>query len=218
MIKASQIIRLTEVILEESKIQPISPDVINRVATQWFNSIAGLSSTIRVSIDRGLIYLDMKCSKEEFDRLVKLVRMRITNYGWFPSRSVDYSKSRYSIVLSPNYGDLIIPPKFIYHSTKSSNIEKIMKRGIIPQSKEATEYHWSYPPRIFFSLNPPDVYVYKGSSALKVDTSKLRQGTKFYQDPTHDYENSIWTATHIPKEAIIEVIDLWKHDRGEQSD
>ena len=132
------------------------------------------------------------------------------------------------IELEPNYGIPVTKvPKTIYHAAPTVKLKKIMKGGLKPMSGNRRV---KYPPRIFFGMDKVQVLHLSaqlsmdshGASALmatfmamtaqgpmgkpkdyailKIDTKKLKKGTKFYKDT--DFPTGIYTYTHIPAAAI----------------
>jgi hypothetical protein len=128
------------------------------------------------------------------------------------------------IEIEPNYTQRVIEvPKYIYHVTPFYNLENIRKKGLIKREGSDRKYF----ERIYFTTDKKsafeimlalklrdtdemDIYtqenVLNGTesfSVIKIDTSKLIKGTKFYIDQHFGKGNKgIWTNSNIPKEAI----------------
>jgi hypothetical protein len=115
------------------------------------------------------------------------------------------------------------PKHLIYHITDRSNLASIQKKGLTPRASTGITNPTKYPARIYFMPLLKKVKVQLSSDMkrresgkptitdtddpiiLLVDTSKLRRGTKFYQDP--EMPGGVWTYSHIPPEAIVDVME-----------
>lgn len=141
----------------------------------------------------------------------------------------EYRISRFSVTntilieIEPNYTQRIEQlPRFIYHVTPFYNIEGIKKKGLIPIEGRDRNL---YPSRIYFTVDKKSAMdvllplklryeseediMYNNVSSLedyvmlKIDTSKLNKGIKFFVDQHFGKEDKgIWTYSNIPKEAI----------------
>jgi len=61
------------------------------------------------------------------------------------------NSDRISIMIEPNYDDKIdFNGEYLYHTTDSKNLDKILKYGLIPKSKNTRSF---YPERIYLSPN-----------------------------------------------------------------
>lgn len=61
------------------------------------------------------------------------------------------SSDRISIMIEPNYDDKVkFEGEYLYHTTDSKNLDKIMKYGLIPKTKNTRSF---YPERIYLSPN-----------------------------------------------------------------
>jgi hypothetical protein len=61
------------------------------------------------------------------------------------------NSDRISIMIEPNYDDKIdFYGEYLYHTTDSKNLDKILKYGLIPKSKNTRSF---YPERIYLSPN-----------------------------------------------------------------
>lgn len=61
------------------------------------------------------------------------------------------SSYRISIMIEPNYDDKVnFEGEYLYHTTDSKNLDKIMKYGLIPKTKNTRSF---YPERIYLSPN-----------------------------------------------------------------
>jgi len=108
--------------------------------------------------------------------------------------------------------------KYYYHATPINNIEKILKNGLSPKSKNKLSAH---PPRIFLANNLNNAIAFarfakSGMSKpvditiLEIDTTKIKplisyNGTempfKIYNDPNYT-KKGFYTLNNIPREAI----------------
>jgi hypothetical protein len=95
-------------------------------------------------------------------------------------------------------------PKKLYHLTNSNNLDKILKIGLVPKSKNKKSHH---PERIYFGFNEigcenlvrqfnnnkkeDELSIF---SLLEIDTIGLN--LEIYTDP--DYYNGCWTSGNIP--------------------
>lgn len=61
------------------------------------------------------------------------------------------SSDRISIMIEPNYDEKVkFEGEYLYHTTDSKNLDKIMKYGLIPKTKNTRSF---YPERIYLSPN-----------------------------------------------------------------
>ena len=125
----------------------------------------------------------------------------------------EITNSRIEVLIDSNYDNMIKTPNIVYHVTPTKYIENILKKGLKPMSGNK------------LAINLPKVYVaitrlganqiktifnqweletlnsHSDRTVLKIDTSKLRKGTKFYSDEDFAPEGA-WTYSHIPASAI----------------
>ena len=97
-------------------------------------------------------------------------------------------------------------PKFLYHITNKSFINKIQSRGLIPKTKSKQSYH---PERIYFTKNETNMKSFSNmlirfipkeeQLILKIDTEGL--DNTFYQDP--NLSNAIYTHQNISPQHIV---------------
>jgi hypothetical protein len=88
----------------------------------------------------------------------------------------------------------------LYHDTDNRNVKSILKKGLIPSRKG---YYWDrfYGPSVFVSVFGEThlaSHVQSANIKLKIDTTKLKKGTKFFRD----FYMGWYTYSHIPPEAI----------------
>lgn len=173
------------------------------------------------------ILVTPKATKEFIDLIVK----KMNACGYFLSRNLH--KTKY-----PNVMSLSFEPKFsknvtyivrkkcnfLYHMTSSINIDKIIKNGLCPKSKNTI---FLYPSRVFCmngdvldnnqksllrgikgeknkdvsNQNNPN---YDGKYYLLIiDLKKIPSSVKFYADPMSD--EAIYTYENIPSSAIVKI-------------
>lgn len=145
--------------------------------------------------------------EKELDKLVKSTGWEFSgkNNRWYTFSKSGVGKTVSSI------------PKTLYHFSAYWNKDRILKKGLIPKSVKDRD-NFRYSERIFLlkdykldSIKELAFYVHNYDNdhdipedipivVFAIDTSKLRPGTKFYEDSGHP--GAIWTKTHIPAEAI----------------
>jgi hypothetical protein len=113
-------------------------------------------------------------------------------------------ESDVTFILEPKYDREIDKiPDIIYHSTLVKYINKIIKNGLIPKSKNKISNHTD---RIYFSLNLNDAELFKNylereydekSGIIEISTKNLNN--KFYSDIRN---RGIYTLNNISKENI----------------
>ena len=153
----------------------------------------------------GEVRLELNKSFNEQER--NNLRRILNSWGWVVSAAWEGMGGNYYFSLESYYGDLIENiPRFLYHITLNYKLKNILKKGLIP--KEGSGWHIrKYPNRVFF-VRKEDLkdalfdfdFMGVDKVILKIDTGKLRKGTKFYKDKY--YSKGLWTYTHIPSEAI----------------
>jgi hypothetical protein len=119
----------------------------------------------------------------------------LKTYGWHIRQ-----QSRSTITLEPVRPDVTAKvPRYIYHSTTPSQLDDILKEGLIPIISVGSNswHHFSYPPRIFFTTSPEMLK----TVLLRIDTHKLTNVT-FYSDSFWNLGTGIWTDSPIPPKAI----------------
>lgn len=139
-------------------------------------------------------------------------------FGWYiatiqESSELNYSRyddnikySRiYSISIEPNYDTKIDNiPNILYHVTLETNLNSILKRGLIPKNKSKIAYH---PDRIYLTnyLNSANYFKKyleqtsnKSAIILKIDTQGIE---KLYSDVNWK-ENGFYVVNNINKEFI----------------
>lgn len=114
--------------------------------------------------------------------------------------------------------DILRNMNYIYHLSPLSNLNSILNNGLVPCCKNKK---FSYPDRIFFIMeNVTNENIIKLARKLanasqttnryycllKISVKKIPESVNFYLDPMYDY--GLFTEQHIPKEAIIDVVEL----------
>lgn len=156
--------------------------------------------------------------------------------GWYVRKAFRNSQ-HYILYLSPvEYAPQAVP-KYLYHFSSLPNKERILRKGLLPKIGRY-DRDFMYPPRVhclteldltylralaFNIFNHGDMpsieTIYHGGAAayemplviFRVDTAKLRKGTKFYKDPS--VKNGVWTYTHVPPEALaVEHEDVFSEE------
>lgn len=116
--------------------------------------------------------------------------------------------------------------KYLYHMTPSIYVDKILKNGLVPRSKNSI---YSYPDRIYFMKgddltqeqcmvlkniqdarfyatpfgNPKEKYEY---SLVIVDVSQIPENVKMFTDTASN--DAIFTYDNIPTTAIKDIVDF----------
>jgi len=156
-----------------------------------------------------------------FHTFQKNIERHLRGWGWYVLRSKlpKLDGDTYSVDLAPNYGKpLQDVPSTIYHLALKKNIPSIRRKGLIPmKGRQHGVSLRGYPDRIYFATSLSMIQdLYEGFvsrqpdeegeyGVISVDTHKLRKGTKFYEDPELPYRSGLWTYTHIPANAIVEM-------------
>jgi hypothetical protein len=92
-------------------------------------------------------------------KLIDSIGYFIASVGGFEDKVTDKSKiqeymmnsNKISISIEPNYDDLVsFSGKYLYHTTNVKALDKIMKIGLVPKTKNTRSF---YPERIYLSPN-----------------------------------------------------------------
>lgn len=194
----------------------------NRLSDEYCD---GIYSKLELGIYRiGMfIYVDncsdTKLKQEEFKDVIELV---CGFCGMFISKKDVYNREDggylFKFVIEPKFSDVEFQLnkcdeiQFLYHITKISKVEKILKKGLNPKSSNS---EFDYPDRIYLGINPDELEkelstrfkrLNKGVdyAMLRIDISKIPDNVKFNIDP--NYSDGIFTSGNIPPTAI----DLFK--------
>jgi hypothetical protein len=128
----------------------------------------------------------------------------IQNDNIIDEKSINIDKE-YMVCIEPKYDIEIDVPTIIYHSTLDIYLNKILKNGLYPKSKNKISKH---PDRIYFSLSFEDALIFckflekeydKKASVIKINTKNLNN--KFYSD-INFRERGIYTLNNIPPNNI----------------
>lgn len=148
----------------------------------------------------------------------------------FLSENQQYFK-KIKIRYESKFDDIIITPDFMYHITNTTYIDKILKIGLVPKSKNKLSNH---PDRIYLCekienceklknlmFMNDDYYMtginykpknnkLKSYTILKVDMRGL-DNIKVFKDPNYE-DKGFYITKNIPKErlSIIKKLDIQK--------
>lgn len=119
-----------------------------------------------------------------------------------------------NILLHANYDMPMATGRFVYHVSSLHWMEDNLKNGLKPRSGDKMTHDL---PRVYVALTVDDAIgifdaffnwerYSKGVDPTsriiyKIDTKKLRKGTKFYSDEDFKTQGA-WTYTHIPAKAL----------------
>lgn len=171
------------------------------------------------------VLLGLSKIKGNESKVISLFDKLIYKVGWYVS-AITYSALRVYLKLRPLYGEIVSVKRYLYHFTTVWNKDSILRKGLIPRQGKRSYY--GYPPRVFlltkysksdlgelrlavasYGASAEDYYYgnvdIEPIVVFKVDTTKLRKGTKFFKDP--DHLTSVWTSTHIPSTALSVVYE-----------
>lgn len=178
---------------------------------------------------------------------IKFILSLIGNFGYFVSEymvnNVDYkfdekdfieinfyNKSKIDIVLyiEAKY-DISVEniQRFYYHATLVKYIDKILKYGLVPKSKNKLSSH---PDRIFLSNNENNAIAFvrfakagmsesPDMTILKIDTNNIKEQYeyngqksvfKLYNDPNYKGKG-FYTLNNIPKDAVTDLKIIINH-------
>lgn len=152
------------------------------------------------------------------EKLYQSVENAMNLCGYFKSIEGEFDDFK-RVHFEPKFEENKDIGNFLYHLTYHLNEPKIRKIGLCPRSKNRV---FNYPERIYFltsnatteeikslarmlymTHNKPAI---KNSNVgmyviLKINTDKLPQDVKFYNDP--NLSNSVYTTDNIPPDAIV---------------
>ena len=197
--------------LLEAKVPPLDADqvvgLLKKNLDSWLRK-TGVSAKAELERKKANIQVDFKVDSDDprnLDGAISLVTNRIAKYGWFRSRMDQVYNSPYaSVTYAPNYNTEIVVSGNVYHLGPRSMEERILRKGLIPRSDGAKRFGRIYPPRVFVFLSlqaAENQFFISGDLTLfEIDTSKLRRGTKFFEDTW--VTEAAYTYTHIPATAL----------------
>jgi len=174
-----------------------------------------------------ITYADLKTMRLPVvsDKLIKQLTGWAGKRGWFVHYAADYGWPKNSIMLEfqPFYGQQVKVPRWLWHITDAKAAAAAVRGGLKPSAKSKDRY---FPARIYLFTAKAvaaemgdewkDAFDYEthktqADHLLKIDTTKLRKGTKFFLDTEfrvrtgiwdHMVDKSVWTYTHIPARAV----------------
>lgn len=175
--------------------------LINSVPTDNALSIfknKGFDASIRGN--RIVLSIDEK-ERNKIDNILNAI-------GWYAAyesyEMPDDHIRRPVITIEPKYGKVSNNiPTILYHATESSNVDNIMKIGLVPKSKSRMSEH---PDRIYAAISREIsmsfathfIYGLHFPAMLTIDTQKINN--KWYEDP--NLEGGLYTTTNISPVAL----------------
>ena len=226
----------TAVLMNESVSQSLADDVLRRLRDEYgienwqinpyelYNGIDGYNIEKKNKNTKDNISLLIPELKNNRDIIITVMKQegyylicespdkldKATNVDWVVLTFAPYEQYKVN--------DDVAASRFLYHTTKKSNVISIMDNGLVPQSHNGM---CKYPPRTYFYIEEykNNVYQYayslymsakehitnpeKEYVVLRVDFNKL-DGIDFYDDPLID--KAVYTTQKISQE-FIEVIE-----------
>lgn len=150
--------------------------------------------------------------------VVKKIKDVLDVCGYYNSMAIPINREYLDLHFLPKYRkeneiDVKSIYPVLYHVTKTKRVDKILKQGLVPKSKNDA---FNYPDRIHLMIGPRNPMIVKSFgwslyskskdksdskyTILEIDTSKLPDNIKFYGDP--DYAKGLYTLDNIPPECI----------------
>lgn len=144
--------------------------------------------------------------------------------GYFPAhftKSNGYVVVQYESKHDENISEeLRKTERYLTHITPTYNVEKILKNGFSPKSKN---YVFNFPDRVYFSVGsavPKESLemvkmlafsnASKGNngkySIFKIDLTKIPENVKFFKD--QNYKNGIYTTENLRPDCIVDRLDI----------
>jgi hypothetical protein len=207
----------------EGLIQSVEPAHFVRVFSRIINS-KNITFDIEYE-DNGNIFIILNSvSKPDIDFIFSM----IANLGYYVSdftystpikRKFDkeelfsyfiiHQKIDLTVYVEPYYDrEIQIIPKLLYHCTPKIHLDKILKNGLYPKSKNKLSSH---PPRVFLcdnlnkTISLVKQFKYQSNlgvwTILEIDTSKIKE-FKIYIDPNYKNEGGVYTMNNITPNAI----------------
>ena len=155
----------------------------------------------------------------------KIMGKAMSLCGYYPAHFTDtldgYVVIQYESKHDENISEeLRKTERFLTHITPTYNVEKILKNGFSPKSKN---YVFNFPDRVYFSVGstiPQEslelvkMLAFTNASAgndgkysvLKVDLTKIPEGVKFFKD--QNYKNGVYTTENIRPDCIVGKVDI----------
>jgi hypothetical protein len=144
-----------------------------------------------------------KLTPEEEKKLERLLGV----LGWFRSKNQTDGTSTFTQI-EPKYDMLEQDlPRYLFHVTPLTNVDKIMKLGLAPVTK--------HPERVYLAKNEADAdnitsqlskLDNQSYAHFRIDTSKLLRTTKFYWDTNFMSSSGsplgLYTMSNIPPVAL----------------
>ena len=165
-------------------------------------------------------------TEEEVAAVVKYIdHTYMKRRGWYVSNH-NVSGGKLVLEIMPEGANRLTDvPATVYHLTDTQNVPKISSQGLKPKGSDDPDRKYTARVYVFTSLDlleeqikqnidahedsfswHPKLTKTLDMSVVEIDTSKLRQGTKFYRDPEFSgNEGAYYTYTHIPPEAIVAI-------------
>ena len=196
--------------------QAISPAQLERQIANWYsrqdrsNGIIdarkfGLNIQVFISRDLPDILMtsDGKLSLDLFEKHV------LKNSGWKIVRSVERSpdwtlENDYFLTLERSSTYIVPKPRFLYHVTPVHNVDRILRKGILP--KKQIYKHLRFPePRVYLftavGVKKADI-IFSGEDVtiLRIDTKRFDKFNIYHDERM--IREAMWTPTHIPSHAI----------------
>lgn len=161
-----------------------------------------------------------KETEEALKEFRKQIEVHSAHRGWFVDVWGTDNFPILAITFEKNYSKQVPGGTYVYRLSDANHMSKILKEGLKPASKRTD---FTYPDRVYVFRTFQDLkdglefnrQAWKEGVrtlsrtrdvvVLKIDTAKLRPGTKFMVD--RDWRvgrpnAALWTYSHIPPEAI----------------
>ena len=214
LIKTYPTIKLLEAL---SKKYPLNADYIASYSPDENEEIYGVNIVI-IPIDKfnDKMLSDLKLDVDKFGYFVSSL--------WRDNKTVKINEmfEEYIVIqIEPKYfkcNNSI--PKFLYHITNKSSVNKILKNGFVPKINKTS--FLNHPERVYFFTKLPnnetiqlfinDLKTY-GSNIMKmeeyylitIDTSYLNNTVKFFEDANFPDENAVYTLDNETNKSIFNV-------------
>ena len=136
----------------------------------------------------------------------KFTKEILKGSGWYVATSL---KSRFSefhsLTLERDKGEQIKKPRYLYHFTYPEAIDRILKKGLIPDYSSGL--YRSLEPRVYFFLEydyeDARMLGYEYNVVLRLDTNKFSKFNIYDDERIRGaYSSAVWTPSHIPAYAL----------------